>query len=234
MKTPASVIESSSSTVSNPTNLDLLIRHVNLFITKERTILSIQKKSKERFQRKIACSLWRVLSIRRMTKAQALAEIDLTRKHIKAWKEFICSDADHLVVLESDALIVSNEKFLNFLESLNEFENEDYISLTWPVSNELLSLNQIASNRNKTYYTLDWQITNTTAGYVLSKNLAAKLLRKSEKGKVERKIAIDFYMNQIFAELRKKENWNARTIVPSQELVLNGSLVGEYVSGIQE
>lgn len=234
MKTTASVAESSSPTVSNPTNLDLLIRHVNLLIVKDRTILSIQKKSKERFQRKFAWGLWRVLSTRRTTKAQAIAEIDLTGKHVKAWKEFICSDADHLVVLESDALIGDSEKFLIFLESLNEFKNEDYISLTWPISNELLSLNQIASLKNKTYFTLDWQITNTTAGYVLSKNLAAKLLKRAEKGRIERKIAIDWFMNQIFAELRKKENWNARTIVPSQELVLNGSLVGEYVSGIQK
>jgi GR25 family glycosyltransferase involved in LPS biosynthesis len=168
------------------------------------------------------------------TRTQALAEIDLTGKHIAAWKSFIFSDAEYLVVLESDALIRNSKKFQMFLRSLDQFEKHDYISLTWPFSNELLGLSQTAPLKNKTYFTINFQLTNTCAGYILSKDLAQKLLEKAENGRVERKIAIDWFMNQMFAELRKREKWNMRTIVPNQELVINGSMVGEYVSGIQK
>jgi len=229
-----SITESAITTHSNPTNLDLLIRHLNLFKVRVKTLFSIQRNFKAKTQKEIIRTYWRIFRTSMKTRTQALAEIDLTGKHIAAWKSFIFSDAEYLVVLESDALIRNSKKFQMFLRSLDQFEKHDYISLTWPFSNELLGLSQTAPLKNKTYFTINFQLTNTCAGYILSKDLAQKLLEKAENGRVERKIAIDWFMNQMFAELRKREKWNMRTIVPNQELVINGSMVGEYVSGIQK
>lgn len=234
LSTPAFITESAVSILSNPTTLDLFIRHSKLLKVRVRTFLSIQRNFKKNPPGETVRACWRILRTSMISKAQAIAEIEVIGKHLAAWKQFICSDADHLVVLESDALIGNSEKLQMFLGSLNHFESDDYISLTWPFSNEQLGLNAITSPENRTYFTIDLQVTNTVAGYALSKSLATKLLFRAEKGRLERKIAIDWFMNQIFAELRKRENWHARTIVPNQELVINGSLVGEYVSGIQK
>jgi len=76
-------------------------------------------------------------------------------------------------------------------------------------------------------------ITNTTAGYVLSRNLAAKLVKVIQESRLERLLAIDWLMNQVFMQIQKQDGKNRNTIVPNRELVINGSLVGRYESAIQ-
>lgn len=226
------ITECASNLIAQPTTLDLFIRNLKLKKTQICFRTRIYKHSRLMLNGQYTKSIWRILRAEPITKAKALSEIDLAQKHFKSWRDFLHSKAEHLIVLESDAIIEDKKGLLKFLSRLNCFSSQDFICLTWPFSNRELGLPEFNEPMLEEVHRLDLQLTNTTAGYILSRDLAAKLLDQASKGIFERTIAIDWFMNECFMNFQREKGWSGMTIVPNKELIVNGSLVGEYVSGI--
>jgi hypothetical protein len=230
---PTTITESSSYTFIHPTVLDLRIRTARLIIARIRTNIHIRRNSKNQFYGKQIKEFWKIIINTNVNKVKANAELDVVAKHVSSWNHFIDSNADYLVVLESDAIVADEKQLQIFLARLETFEKVDFISLAWPFSNTELGITEDAVHNYSTFFTISFQITNTCAGYVLSRNLAQKLLIRAKRGKLERKIPIDWFMNRCFIDIQQREHLNAKTIVPNPQLVLNGSITGEYESQIQ-
>jgi hypothetical protein len=226
------VTECGSNLIAQPTSLDLFVRNLKMKKTQICLRTRIHKFSRLRVNRQYIKSIWRIIRAKPITKAKALSEIDLADKHFKSWRDFLHSSAEHLIVLESDAIIEDRKGLLKLLNRLNCFSSQDFICLTWPFSNLELGLPEFNDPMFEDVHCMDLQLTNTTAGYVLSRELAAKLLDQATKGIFERTVAIDWFMNECFMNFQREKGWSGMTIVPNNELIVNGSLAGEYVSGI--
>jgi hypothetical protein len=226
------ITECASNSIAQPTTLDLFIRNLKMKKTQIYSQTRIHKCSRSIVNRQYIKSIWRIIRAEPITKAKALSEIDLSQKHFKSWRDFLHSKAEHLIVLESDAIIEDKKGLLKLLSRLNCFSSQDFICLTWPFSNPELGLPEFNDWMLEDVRRMDLQLTNTTAGYVLSRELAAKLLDQATKGIFERTIAIDWFMNECFMNFQREKGWSGMTIVPNNELIVNGSLAGEYVSGI--
>ena len=226
------VTECASNLIAQPTTLDLFFRNLKVKKTQICLQTRIYKFSRIKSNRQYIKSIWRIVRAEPITKAKALSEMNLADKHFKSCRDFLHSSAEHLIVLESDAIIENGKRLLKLLNKLNCFSSQDFICLTWPFSNLELGLPEFSDPMLEDVHSMDLQITNTTAGYVLSRELAAKLLDQATKGIFERTVAIDWFMNECFMNFQREKGWSGMTIVPNNELIVNGSLAGEYVSGI--
>lgn len=226
------ITECALNSIVQPTTLDLFIRNLKMKKTQIYFQTQIHKRSRLIVDGQYIKSMWRILRAEPITKTKALSEIDLAQKHFKSWRDFLNSKADYLIVLESDAIIKDKKRLLKLLSRLNCFSSQDFICLTWPYSNPELGLPEFNDPMLEDIRRMDLQLTNTTAGYVLSRDLAAKLLDQAKKGILERTISIDWFMNECFMHFQREKGWNGMTIVPNNELIVNGSIAGEYASGI--
>lgn len=219
--------------LAEPSDFDLLYRHIKLILIRTKLHLSLLKLSKRKKTKKDFITFAQILRMDRMNTDKAIAEIDVTSKHQWAWKTFLQSHADYLIVLESDAKIRSGIELINFINNINKFSESDFISLSFP-----LDFNEIGVPRNlismkSQYVEVGVQITNTAAGYVLSRKLAQELYHKSRRQNRNRQIVIDWLMNEFFMQLNQPRKGFGKTILPLQELVINGSLTGTYESELQ-
>jgi hypothetical protein len=217
---------------TRPIKFDLVIRDLKTIMLKMQFDYFIRKFVNHDLQ---SIDLKRYLQILRSTrtsKSRAIAELDLVYKHIEAWNVFLTSSASHLVVLESDAIIPDEKRLLTFLDNLCDISNEDFVSLTWPFTYSQLGIAESKIEFDEKYTQIECLITNTTAGYILPRKLATRFVKMVREHKSERLLAIDWLMNQMFMRIQRLEGMNGKTIVPMNELVINGSLVGRYSSEI--
>ena len=216
------------------TKNQLYYRHLKLILVRLWMSFRIKRASGRKCDRQDFILALRIIGSRRMDSVKASAELDVTAKHILAWQSFIESNASHLIVLESDAIIENFEQFKLFIEKVRNLPANSYVSLTAPFSLDALGIPKSLVRRNSDFVEVQFQFTNTAAGYVLSRNLTEKMLKICGRQDPRKQIAIDWLMNECFLKLAKCSNSNGKTIFPNSELVINGSLKGKYGSTIQE
>lgn len=216
------------------TKNQLRYRHFKLILIRLWMHFRITRASGRNCNRQDFVMALRIIRTRNMDSKKASAELDVTAKHISAWQMFIKSNASHLIVLESDAIIENLQQFKLFIEKTRYFPADNYVSLTAPYSLEELGIPKSLERRHSDFIEVEFQFTNTAAGYVLSQNLAEKMLKICKRQNPRKQITIDWLMNECFLKLNQCSNSNGKTIFPNPELVINGSLKGKYESTIQE
>ena len=219
--------------IAEPSNFDLLYRHIKLILIRTRLHLSLLKLAKRKKTKKDFVTFAQILRMDKMKTSKAIAEIDVTSKHQWAWKTFLESDLDYLIVLESDAKIRSGIELVSFINNINKFSESDFISLSFPLDFNEIGIPRSLISTKSQYVEVGVQITNTAAGYVLSRKLAQELYHRSRRQNRNRQIVIDWLMNECFMQLNQPRKDFGKTVLPLQELVINGSLTGEYESKLQ-
>ena len=214
--------------------LDFYIRSFKLKYARLKYIVYTNKKSGAWINpESLRCTL-KILKEGNMGKSKALAEIEVTQKHFSAWKTFLDSPQEFLVVLESDAIIPDLSALGSFLSKLGNLNEMNFISLTWPFSSEQIGLGDWSMEEHNGYREVKIRTTNTVAGYVLSRRLAEEVLTHARGRRIERLIIVDWFLNVCFMKLFRKTGSKGCTLIPNHELIVNGSLVGEYESELQK
>jgi len=229
----AIVMECCTSLEIAPTKLDFILRDLKMKMLRFRFDSFVQQTLNSEFRHSKFKKISQIFRSSQTNRSRYFAELDLVVKHIEAWEHFLNSSASHLVLLESDAIISDEKNLAEFLNNLCDISSEDFVSLSWPFTTSQLGIRDSSIEHRPNYFQVGILITNTTAGYVLSRNLAAKLVKVIQESRLERLLAIDWLMNQVFMQIQKQDGKNRNTIVPNRELVINGSLVGRYESAIQ-
>ena len=214
--------------------LDFYIRSFKLKYARFKFIAYTNKKSRAWINPESLRFTLKILKEAKMEKSKALAEIDVTQKHFNAWKTFLDSPQEFLVVLESDAIIPNLADLGSFLSKLGNLNEMNFISLTWPFSSEQIGLGDWSMEEHNEYREVRIRTTNTVAGYVLSRRLAEEFLTHTRGRRIERFIIVDWFLNVCFMELFRETGSKGCTIIPNHELIINGSLVGEYESELQK
>lgn len=214
--------------------LDFYIRSFKLKYARLKHIAYTSKKSGAWVNTNSIRHTLKILIEGNMKKSKALAEIYVTQKHFSAWKTFLDSPQEFLVVLESDAIIPDLSGLGIFLSKLKNLNEMNFISLTWPFSSEQIGLGDWPIERHNGYREVKIRTTNTVAGYVLSRRLAEQVLTYTRGRRIERFIIVDWFLNVCFMKLSRQTGSKGCTIIPNHELIINGSLVGEYESELQK
>jgi hypothetical protein len=106
-----------------------------------------------------------------------------TRKHVMAWRSFLTSDADALLVLEDDAFLLSRDNpsdlaanVNNFLAKLRDYKSLTVLSLSRPFSLKELGYHTHVQLIGDGFVTLKIPTVNTASSYALTRTLASKIL----------------------------------------------------------
>ena len=134
-------------------------------------------------------------------------ENEVTKKHIRAWKDFNSSPAEYIMVFEDDIVCKksSNKKLKKLIKSLkNDPIKNQYIDLAggYPLK-KVIPKNKIIKKSEKIIIT-DGIYTNTACGYLLSKELIKNWLNHLDKEKFNKNFPIDFLMNYLGDKIKLK------------------------------
>jgi glycosyl transferase family 25 len=116
------------------------------------------------------------------------SEVGCSLSHLNIYKEFLKSDFDYLVVFEDDVFIDKNFDLETF--PFNEFDKNKSILIHLGGQDGLMSSNKLFGKKIGLTYTWNefWLVSSMsyrwlwrTCGYVITKNLAALIIKEQEK-----------------------------------------------------
>lgn len=179
-------------------------------------------------------------TFRRSSKKNLQIEDVLTRKHIEALEYFVRVGNldDHLVVIESDAVIESESYFISALNLLPRFPGNYVIFGAHYEDNELGLTSSNHSSRlgdEMSIFQYDCATSNTTVAYGLNYDLAKRLLVANSEINSKFKLAADFWFNALFMKIAIRDKKKLEeTVYFKPSPVLNGSLLGTYSSSFKK
>ena len=136
-----------------------------------------------------------------------LIENEVTKKHIRAWRNFNVSSAEYIMVFEDDIVCKesSNNKLKKLIKSLkkNNFEFQ-YIDLAGGYSLKKIIPKEKIVQENNSFIITNGIYTNTACGYILSKGLVRNWLDYLDKEKFNKNFPIDFLMNYLGDKIKLK------------------------------
>jgi hypothetical protein len=141
----------------------------------------------------------------KLTKTQ----ISNTLKHLIAWKLALKSPESHIIILEDDVIFKLNS-FQRLHHLLQNFPKDpDYICLAGGSS--VKQSKKLKNIFNKNLFKINPSLTRTICGYIISK----KFLRKIFSNKPTFSLPIDFELNFLFSNKKKKisAHWTEPTIL---------------------
>lgn len=161
----------------------------------------------------------------------ASREYEVTLKHRFGWKEFLKSGRDYLIVFEDDVILKrdSADRFGTYLEYSKAISPESllYVDVAGGFPHEMIPLPPVISNSGGIKAFGD-PVTNTAAGYIVSKGLAQRLIQKSKPTNLFRVIGIDFFLNRLLRRISAREEVECLHLDPP--IFTHGSMAGEYES----
>ena len=160
-------------------------------------------------------------------------ERSVTSKHIHATENFINSDADLLLIAESDLVFREDSipmmlNLLEFLENMSASSFPFYLDVAggYPLG-EILSKSDQKVSEN--LFCLDTPITNTVCGYILNRRMASSILEYVQESPFKRLLGIDFLLNEVIFNLKSIHCYHMKS--PPFN---HGSFSGNYVSWTKE
>ena len=136
-------------------------------------------------------------------------ENEVSKKHIRAWKDFNSSPAEYIMVFEDDIVCKksSNKILKKLIKSLkNDPIKYQYIDLAggYPLK-KVIPKNKIIKKSEKIIIT-DGIYTNTACSYLINRNLVKELYREYQRSKLNRSFPIDHLINKLGLTINKTKN----------------------------
>ncbi|KGG02884.1 hypothetical protein EU99_1846 [Prochlorococcus marinus str. MIT 9321] len=136
-----------------------------------------------------------------------MIENEVTKKHIKAWRNFNISSAEYIMVFEDDVVCkkYSNKKLKELIKSLKTANFKyQYIDLAGGYSLEKVIPKNKIIQKNDDFIITNGIFTNTACGYLINKSLVRNWLNHLDKEKFDKKFPIDFLMNYLGDNIKSK------------------------------
>ena len=157
-------------------------------------------------------------------------ECAVSLKHQNAWKRFQESDANILLVLESDAAWIENEsEEISGLLDLLLIPSPTYLNLAGGLNLEKLGIelltkaNEEAPRHNTK--TFSKPVTNTSCAYAINRSLADAFLSHIESLPKQESLGIDWLINAVFLEMTRRR-LDVTCIHSFPPILHHGSMVG--------
>jgi len=155
----------------------------------------------------------------------------VTRKHIRAWKHFIKSEKEILIVFEDDSICKKDtERRLNeLLKKIKNFDLENiFIDLAGGYKiKDIIPYRKIRKIEDK-FFIVEGIYTNTACSYLINRNLILKLVEEYQKSKLNNSLPIDHLINKLGLKINR--SLNISSIHYSEPLFTHGSFNGNIKS----
>ena len=155
----------------------------------------------------------------------------VTKKHIKAWKHFLKSDKDIMVIFEDDAICKKDteKRLKDFFNRLKHFDlNNIFIDLAGGFNIEdIVQLRKIKKSKDE-FFLVKGIYTNTACSYLINRNLLKKLYKEYHRSKSNHSFPIDNLINKLGLKIKNKQNLSS--IHFYQPLFTHGSFEGNIKS----
>lgn len=165
--------------------------------------------------------------------------VQLTRKHISAWVDFLESDSDFLLVLEDDALLFEDfePRWLGLQELLQEFGPAHKVFLCVGGGYELeeLGASHLANERlsDSNAFSFSVPFTNTSVAYLANRALIKSFVELQMSSAGSGMLNADFLINDLLLKLNHQEKVGAMVCIHTIPAMFdNASLSGTYQSSL--
>jgi hypothetical protein len=143
---------------------------------------------------------WRIREIERA----------VSLKHQTAWRKFQESDAEILLVFESDASWIDNESDgISGLLDLFMTTSPAYLNLAGGLNLETLGIelltNAVELSPIENIKTFSKPVTNTSCAYAVNQSLAGSFLSHIETFPKQKSLGIDWLINAVFLDLTQQQ-----------------------------
>jgi hypothetical protein len=160
-------------------------------------------------------------------------EVMLTDKHIRAWLQFLDSEADYLVVFEDDVIFKEDSNLrinqLSFDLSQTHLNRPLYVDLGGGCSLADLMISSLETRHDENYRYYQKPVTNTTCAYLISRELIKKFNAILTRKPWLRLISIDWMINSLFISMGK--DVSSVVCMHADPTIFNhGTKTGEYIS----
>ena len=160
-------------------------------------------------------------------------EVLVTDKHIRAWSQFLDSDADYLIVFEDDVVFKedSNLRINRLLDNLtrNYLSRECYVDLAGGSSLADLMISRLETCHDDNYRYYQKPVTNTACAYLISRELIIKFNEILIRKPWLRLIGIDWMINSLFISTGKDVS-SVVCMHADPTIFRHGTTTGEYIS----
>ncbi len=160
-------------------------------------------------------------------------EVMVTSKHVRAWGEFLDTDADFLICFEDDAVFRDDsvKKLNNLMTALDEKHTNTpcYIDLGGGCQLSDLKIGRLEESQDESYRYYSKPVTNTACSYLMNRQLVVTFYTILTKRPWLRLIGIDWMMNSLFVWMANEEV-ECVCIHAEPTIVKHGTTTGEYVS----
>ena len=138
-----------------------------------------------------------------------MIETIVAKKHIKAWKHFLKSKKEVMIIFEDDAICKNDteKRLKDFFSRLRNFDlNNIFIDLAGGYSTDLvIPLKQIKKTKAE-FLVIDGIYTNTACSYLINRNLAKLIYKEYQKTNLNKLFPIDHLINKLGLQINKKKN----------------------------
>tara|TARA_A100001011_G_scaffold303316_1_gene317281 strand:+ start:1056 stop:1877 length:822 start_codon:yes stop_codon:yes gene_type:complete len=153
----------------------------------------------------------------------------VTKKHIKAWKHFLKSKKEIMVIFEDDAICKNDteKRLKDFIFKINDFDFDYiYIDLAGGLDLKDVIPARMIKKSNYEFLLLDGIFTNTACSYLINRNLIKLLYKEYHKSKLNRSFPIDHLINKLGLKIKQ----NIISIHFHNPLFTHGSFKGNIKS----
>ena len=160
-----------------------------------------------------------------------LIESLVTEKHIKAWKHFLKSKKEIMIVFEDDAICKDDteERLKDLFTKTKSFNfNNIFIDLAGGLNLENIIPSRSIKISNDEFLLLKGIYTNTACSYLVSRNLIKLFYSEYQKTKSNKYFPIDHLLNKL--GLKIKKNFAISSIHFKNPLFTHGSFKGNIKS----
>lgn len=160
-------------------------------------------------------------------------EISLTSKHIKAWENFIETDADFLIVCEDD-IIIKKDSTMRISELINrsvKLSQPFYFDLAGGLQLDALRVEKLIHQKINNRIVFNHPVTNTTCCYTINREFVKIALKFIVERPYLRYIGADWLINSLFI-LARRNRLDIYCEHFDPTILSHGTFTGQYQSSI--
>ena len=180
----------------------------------------------------VAGRTWFIVSIRAsqsaVQKAWCVRQVEkfVTAKHVRAWREFLASTEDELLVLETDSVLTDHTDEVMEAIAAHPMRRPRYVNLAGGLELRDLGIDHLASGPAGEHDHLtrfSRAVTNTSCAYVINRAMAQVALDHVGARPQDEELGIDWLWNAIF--LANQES-DIQCLHAQPPAIIHGSIQG--------